>query len=132
VWCLASFWIPVSESLFLDICNLKIYSPTQPVCWYPLNRLSMTVTDIVTVPVKPGTNVLDVDTPEAEAFADSWRILGRQVGFVEAWYGYKIENPNELQLFISRYFSPAIHCHMLTRSYDRLEKHRGACDLSRF
>jgi len=92
----------------------------------------MTVTDIVTVPVKPGTNVLDADSSEAKAFAESWRILDRQDGFVEAWYGYKIENPNELQLFISRYFSPAIHCHMLTRSRDRLEEPRGAYHLQQF
>jgi len=61
----------------------------------------MPVIDVVTVPVKPGTNVLDSNTPEAKAFAGSLQILGRQDGYKEAWYGYRVEDASKLMLFMS-------------------------------
>ncbi|GAB7337490.1 hypothetical protein MBLNU457_g2819t1 [Dothideomycetes sp. NU457] len=60
----------------------------------------MPTVDVVTVPVKPGINVLDSDTPEAKAFAESMQILDRQDGFRWVWYGHKIEDATKLMLFL--------------------------------
>lgn len=79
----------------------ETHTPIPSVDSLDARESKMAVIDIVTVPVRSGTNVLDPTTPKAKAFAESMQILGRQEGFIEAWYGYRVEDATKLMLFMS-------------------------------
>lgn len=74
-------------------------SPTANRLNTPSSR--MPTVDIVTIPVEPGTDVLNPDSAEAQAFAQGMQILERQEGFREAWYGHRIEDATKLMLLLS-------------------------------
>ena len=62
----------------------------------------MTVTEVATLPLKAGSNIDDKSSPAGQSVDAASVIIQRQDGIESIWMGTEVENPTQLQLFISQ------------------------------
>ncbi|KAL8833107.1 MAG: hypothetical protein Q9170_004489 [Blastenia crenularia] len=78
--------------------------------------MSRPVTEIVSIPLQPGVNVDDADSPAGKVISDTLATLVQQEGYQRAYKGVHVENPSILQLYID-WDSIDAHKKFMSQSY---------------
>lgn len=58
------------------------------------------VTEIATMPLQPGVDINDLNTPVGKVISDVVATLKQQEGYQRMYRGYRVESPNILQVYI--------------------------------
>lgn len=58
------------------------------------------VTEVATIPLQPGVDIDDPDSPTGKVMSDTLGTLRQQEGYQRAYKGLRVESPNVLQINI--------------------------------
>lgn len=90
-----------ASALFIrDLYEITVSRPNLPSSF--LQR-KMPVTEIATIPLSAGLNVLEQDSEAANIWQDMLTIIAQQDGCRDIYSGLQHETPNMAQLFIGKF-----------------------------